>query len=233
MISLFCRMYQKRIITSEDGSHTIELIGQNEQYHSTHGAIQESNHVYIKNGLERVAQNIKTISILEVGMGTGLKVLLTWIYAKENGLKINYHAVEAYPVEKEIWNQLNYTTLVNNSKSEEIFSKIHDSIWNETFELDSNFSLTKMEESIIDSNLPNEEYVVVYFDAFNPDLEPNLWTSDLFKKIYRSMKSESILSTYSTKGIVKRAMKSCGFKIEKKPGPPGKREILNAVKQTI
>ena len=233
MISLFCQMYQKRIIISEDGSHTIELIGQNEQYHSTHGAIQESNHVYIKNGIERIAQNTKTISVLEVGMGTGLNVLLTWIYAKENELKINYHAVEAYPVEKDIWNRLNYAAQVIKPGSEEIFSKIHNSKWNETFELDSNFSFTKMEESIIDSNLPTEAYDVVYFDAFNPELEPELWTAELFQKIYSAMMPESVLSTYSTKGIVKRAMKSCGFKIEKKPGPPGKREILNAVKHTI
>lgn len=226
-------MYQKRIITSEDGSHTIELIGQNEQYHSTHGAIQESNHVYIKNGLERLAQNNEVISILEVGMGTGLNVLLTWLYAKEKGLNINYHTIEAYPVEKEIWEQLNYALQVQHSDSEEIFAKIHDSNWNETIELDSTFTFTKMEESVLDSQLPKEKYDVVYFDAFNPDLEPELWTSELFEKIYSSMKPESVLSTYSTKGIVKRALKSCGFSIEKKPGPPGKREILNAVKEPI
>jgi len=233
MISLFCQMYQKRIITSEDGSHTIELIGQNEQYHSTHGAIQESNHVYIKHGLERISQEKETVSILEVGMGTGLNVLLTWLYAKENGLKIKYHAIEAYPIEKEIWQQLNYSKQVDLLKAKEIFSKIHLSNWNEAIDLDSDFSFKKMEESIIDSQLASEAYDVVYFDAFNPDLEPELWSANLFGKIYSSMKPESVLSTYSTKGIVKRAMKNCGFKIEKKPGPPGKREILNAVKHII
>ena len=116
-------------------------------------------------------------------------------------------------------NQLNYTTQINKSESKEIFSKIHLSNWNETIDLDSDFKFIKMEESIIDSYLATEAYDVVYFDAFNPDLEPQLWTSDLFKKIYSSMKAESVLSTYSTKGIVKRAMKSCGFRIEKKTRP--------------
>ncbi len=233
MISLFCQMYQKRIIKSEDGSHTIELIGQNEQYHSTHGAIQESNHVYIKHGLERITQNADTISILEVGMGTGLNVLLTWIYAKKHHLKVNYYAIEAFPVEEEIWRQLNYATLQNESDSEEIYDRIHQSAWNETTELAKDFKFKKIEDSILEHQLPKTEFDVVYFDAFNPDLEPKLWTSDVFENIFSSMKNESVLSTYSTKGIVKRAMKSCGFKIEKKPGPPGKREILNAVKGSI
>lgn len=226
-------MYQKRIIISEDGSHTIELIGQNEQYHSTHGAVQESNHVYIKHGLERVAQKTGPISVLEIGMGTGLNVLLTWVYAKDNGLKVDYHTIEAFPVEEAIWTQLNYAKLQKDTDSKEIFSRIHQSEWNQPFELDQNFNFKKSEESIIDNQLPIERYDVVYFDAFNPDLEPDLWTIEVFEKIYRSMKPNSVLSTYSTKGIVKRALKSCGFRIEKKPGPPGKREILNAIKEPI
>lgn len=233
MISLFCEMYQKRIITSEDGSHTIELIGQNEQYHSTHGAVQESNHVYIKHGLEKVAQKSDNISVLEIGMGTGLNVLLTWVYAKENELKVDYHAIEAFPIEEEIWTQLNYSKLQKDSSCEEVFSRIHQSEWNQAFKLDQNFNFKKSKESIIDNYLPIEKYDVVYFDAFNPDLEPNLWSTEVFEKIYNSMKGNSVLSTYSTKGIVKRALKSCGFNIEKKPGPPGKREILNAIKETI
>lgn len=228
--SLFCIMYQKRIIFSEDGSHTIELVGMNEQYHSTHGAIQESNHVYIDHGLEKVANDRKELCILEVGMGTGLNVILSWIYAKNHELKIFYQAIEAFPVVEEIWSQLNYTQKLDSTDSEEIFTKIHDSPWEEKTNLEKDFILLKMEETIQECKLPENVFDVVYFDAFNPDLEPNLWTETIFQKIYNSMKFDGILTTYSTKGIVKRALKSCGFKIEKKPGPSGKREILNAIK---
>lgn len=223
-------MYQKQIIISDDGSHTIELMGMNEQYHSTHGAIQESKHVYINHGLERKALYQKEIHILEVGMGTGLNVLLSWIYAKKNALKIYYHAIEAFPISKELWSQLNYTQKLELPNSKEIFNKIHSSPWDEKINLDKDFVLVKMVETIQESSLAENAFDIVYFDAFNPDLEPNLWTEEVFQKIYNCMKSNGVLTTYSTKGKVKRAMKSCGFTIEKKPGPPGKREILNAIK---
>ena len=223
-------MYQKKIILSDDGSHTIELVGMNEQYHSTHGAIQESNHVYIKHGLERIAVNKREISILEVGMGTGLNVLLSWMLAQKHDLKINYHSIEAFPIGEEIWSQLNYTQKLHQPNLQEIFNSIHSSPWSKKINLEDDFVFIKMEEPIQESILPENMFDVVYFDAFNPDLEPNLWTEEVFQKVYNSMKKNSILTTYSTKGMVKRALKSCGFKIEKKPGPIGKREILNALK---
>ena len=226
-------MYDKKIIVSDDGSHTIELIGQNEQYHSTHGAIQESNHVYITHGLERKVIQNKELHILEVGMGTGLNVFLSWFYAKKHQLKIVYHAIEAYPISQDLWSQLNYSQSIDHGSAKEVFSKIHSSPWGQEIALDDQFILIKKEEPIQSSILPEATFDVVYYDAFNPDLEPDLWTEQVFRKIYHSMKECSILSTYSTKGVIKRAMKECGFKIEKKPGPPGKREILNAIKGII
>ncbi len=223
-------MYQKRIITSEDGSHTIELIGENEQYHSTHGAIQESNHVYIKYGLASVSQNKEQINILEVGMGTGLNVLLTFQYALENNLTIHYTAVEAYPLEKEIWGQLNYAEIIGGTQLKDFYHKIHESDWNKEILLNDRFHFQKIDLPIQEVPLASDHYNLVYFDAFNPDLEPQLWSEEVFGKLFKSMRNESLLSTYSTKGIIKRALKSCGFSIEKKPGPPGKREILNAIK---
>ena len=224
-------MYQKRIITSEDGSHTIELIGQNEQYHSTHGAVQESNHVYIKHGLERIAESRKHINILEVGMGTGLNVLLTFQYAMKHQLDIHYTAVEAYPLEETIYQQLNYSHIIDNDDSlASIFNRIHDSQWNEEISLNNTFRFIKIDQKIQQTLLTDNYFNLVYHDAFNPDLEPDLWKEELFHKIYRAMTPESVLTTYSTKGIIKRALKACGFMIQKKPGPPGKREILNAVK---
>ena len=224
-------MYEKKIILSDDGSHTIELIGMNEQYHSTHGAIQESNHVYIKHGLERISTQKSSLNVLEVGMGTGLNVLLTWAIAQEQNLQVHYHAIEAYPISKKLWSQLNYAQALDLPKTKDIFSQIHFTPWGQEIALDENFTFLKKEEFIQNSRLPDDFFDVVYFDAFNPDLEPDLWTTEVFHKIYKSMKDISVLTTYSTKGIVKRALRSCGFRIEKKPGPMGKREILNAIKE--
>ncbi len=225
-------MYQKRIISSEDGSHTIELIGKNEQYHSTHGAIQESNHVYIKHGLASISQNKQQINILEVGMGTGLNVLLSFQYALKNHLSIRYTAVEAYPLEKEIWSRLNYVEKIEKETDlSDVYHKIHSSNWNKEILLGEHFHFTKIDLPIQETQLKPNHFDLVYFDAFNPDLEPKLWSEKVFEKIFEAMRSDSILTTYSTKGIVKRALKSCGFSIEKKPGPVGKREILNAIKK--
>ena len=224
-------MYQKKIIISEDGSHTIELIGKNEQYHSTHGAIQESKHVYIQHGLARISQNKQQINILEVGMGTGLNVLLSYQYALKNQLHINYTAIEAYPLENKIWNQLNYAKLIEDKNDlSAIYHKIHISEWNKELLLNDQFHMKKINRPIQETQLKDNYFDLVYFDAFNPDLEPQLWSAEVFSNLYHSMKMDSLLSTYSTKGIIKRALKSCGFSIEKKPGPPGKREILNAIK---
>lgn len=229
-ILLLCNMYQKKLIITKDGSHSIELIGQNEQYHSIHGAIQESQHVFIEYGLKRIAESKNKISILEVGMGTGLNVMLTYIYSQKRSLKIDYFALEPFPVSKDIWQKLNYTEHLHLPIDNRIFEQIHSSKWDKEVLLSDNFKLIKSQAGITDIDLNIYNFDLVYFDAFNPDLEPNLWTEEVFQKIYNSMKNKGILSTYSTKGIVKRALKSCGFSVEKKPGPPGKREILNAVK---
>ena len=226
-------MYKKKIIISADGSHTIELIGKNEQYHSTYGAIQESQHVYIKNGLAQLDTKNKNIHILEVGMGTGLNVLLSYQYAQQHHLNIHYTAVEAYPLEEEIWSRLNYPQSISGQQLGDVYRNIHQLDWNKDDSLSENFILHKVNRGIEDIDLSAESYDLVYFDAFNPDLEPMLWTEKLFKKIFDSMKYLGLLTTYSTKGIVKRALKSSGFHIDKKPGPPGKREILNAIKQEL
>ncbi len=225
-------MYQKRIITSKDGSHTIELIGKNEQYHSTHGAIQESEHIYIKHGLTTISQNKQRINILEVGMGTGLNVLLTFQYALLHHLQIHYTAIEAYPLEEEIWRELNYAKLLDDrSTLADVYNHIHQCKWKKETFISKHFILNKIDLPIQEVQLKPDNFDLVYFDAFNPDLEPQLWSVDVFTRLFSSMKRNSLLSTYSTKGVVKRALKSCGFNIEKKPGPPGKREILNAIKR--
>jgi len=222
-------MYDKKLIVTEDGSHSIELKGMNEQYHSIHGAIQESQHVFINYGLNQIAEIKDEISILEVGMGTGLNVLLSYIFSTKNHTKVKYMTLEPYPVKKEIWKELNYTHQLNLPESHNIFNLIHSSKWNKETAFPSYFDFQKLEKSILDVEL-SRAFDLIYFDAFNPDLEPDLWTEEVFKKIFEAMNSNSLLTTYSTKGMVKRALKSCGFELKKKPGPAGKREILNAWK---
>jgi tRNA U34 5-methylaminomethyl-2-thiouridine-forming methyltransferase MnmC len=224
-------MFPKRIITSSDGSHSIELIGMQEQYHSIHGAMQESYHIFIQNGLANFKDRDSKISILEVGMGTGLNVLLTLDFAKKHSLNIYYLAVEAYPLEPEFWQKLNYGMLVDHSNAENVFEKIHLSPWDKPYQLDESFKFRKHQEFIENMVLAENQYDLVYFDAFNPNLQPELWTEKVFSNIFNSMKDNGVLATYSTKGIVKQALKQSGFEIEKKPGPPGKREILVAHKR--
>ncbi len=225
-------MYKKKVIISADGSSTIELIGKNEQYHSIHGALQESEHVFIRYGLQQIAQQKKQISILEIGMGTALNVLLSYCYAQKHHLNISYTAIEKYPLSEEILYALNYPKLITDCpQSESIFKLIHNSEWDEQVDVSKTFSLKKIKGDAQNINLKNNHFDLIFHDAFNPDLEPDLWSKELFEKFYFSMKPNGILTTYSTKGIVKRALKSAGFAIEKKPGPIGKREILNAIKK--
>lgn len=222
--------YEKKLIITRDGSHSIELIGQNEQYHSIHGAIQESQHVFIDYGLKQIAERKKEISVLEIGMGTGLNLFLTYQFSLNTNLTINYLALEPYPVKGEIWEELNYAHQLKKPELQEKFQFIHSSKWDERIILSEKFNFIKKQQSIIGYQLQNK-FDIIYFDAFNPNLEPELWSEDVFQNIFSKMNKESLLSTYSTKGIVKRALKSCGFEIVKQPGPMGKREILNAWKR--
>lgn len=222
--------YEKKLIITGDGSHSIELIGRNEQYHSVHGAIQESQHVFIEYGLKQIAPAKNEISILEVGMGTGLNLLLSYLFSLNKKIIINYLGLEPYPVKEELWKQFNYSRQLDQTGLQEIFNQIHSSNWEEKIQLSEDFTIEKKQLSIIGYD-PDRKFDLVYFDAFNPDLEPELWSEDVFRNIFNKMNKESLLSTYSTKGIVKRALRSCGFEIFKQPGPTGKREILNAWKR--
>jgi tRNA U34 5-methylaminomethyl-2-thiouridine-forming methyltransferase MnmC len=222
--------YKRKIILTADGSHSIELVDMNEHYHSVHGAIQESQHVFIEYGLKQIAEFKNEISILEIGMGTGLNVLLTYIFGVESNYKVKYLALEPYPIQEDTWQQLNYTHQLKLPDLQNNFELLHSSEWDEQNTLSESFIFEKQQKSILDIRF-DQKFDLVYFDAFNPDLEPFLWSESVFKKIYQSMSKDGLLTTYSTKGIVKRAMKSCGFSIKKQPGPEGKREILNGWKR--
>ena len=220
-------MQNPKIIKTADGSHTLNHAGFSEHYHSTFGAIQESQHVFIKSGLDYLPTNLKKIDVLEIGFGTGLNALLTFLWANKNKTIVNYTGVEAYRIMVNLAEELNYPQLLK--ADAEIFLKMHLA-QSEEIALSKYFNFNRITRLLQELQLRESVYDIVYFDAFSPDTQPELWTKTIFTKLNTAMKRGGVLTTYSTKGIVKRALKAAGFNIEKLPGPPGKREILRAVK---
>ena len=218
---------ERQIIITEDGSSTIYLPELDEQYHSIHGAIQETKHVFIKRGLSLFSNS--EISILEIGFGTGLNSFITFLEASKLKLKIEYIGVEAYPITLEEIDKLNYVSELEATKFSEVFTEMHQQKWEVKNELSSSFSLTKRKQFFNEIRDENK-YSLIYFDAFGAQVQPELWTEDIFKIMYVALKNEGVLVTYSAKGSVRRAMQSVGFTVERLPGPPGKREMLRATK---
>jgi tRNA U34 5-methylaminomethyl-2-thiouridine-forming methyltransferase MnmC len=207
-----------------DGSHTIYAAELDEPYHSIHGAIHESKHVFIEQGLRQTT--LSSLRILEIGFGTGLNLLLTLAETNESGIEVHYHAVEKYPLVSSEYTALNFQELIRNVP-EGSFMAIHQSPWDQYLNLTNTFSLFK-EKADIRHMEPGTGYNLVYFDAFAPDKQPHLWSEDVFKKVCSCMNPEGLLVTYASKGSVRRTMNACGFRVEKVPGPPGKREMIRA-----
>lgn len=218
---------KREVIITSDGSSTIHLPEWNEQYHSKHGAIQEAIHVFIKSGLDLFAN--KSISILEIGFGTGLNSFITFLEAEKRNLVVDYVGVEAYPVSLEEINKLNYVSELNAEENAEIFQNMHHQKWGKKNEISKNFHLTKRQQFFNEIKDENA-FDLIYFDAFGARVQPELWTEDIFNIMFKSLKKEGVLVTYSAKGSVRRAMQSVGFTVERLPGPPGKREMLRAIK---
>jgi tRNA U34 5-methylaminomethyl-2-thiouridine-forming methyltransferase MnmC len=226
---------ERKIITTSDGSHSIFVPELNEHYHSIHGAMQESNHVFIDAGLKQISKEGSEINILEIGMGTGLNVLLTFFESEKSSLKINYTTIEAFPVSENIIRELNYAELI--STNDEIlrsllqttFKEIHHSEWDKEISLSKNFILKKIKNKLQKIDL-NAGFNLIYFDAFGPPVQPEMWMEDIFRKIANATVPKGILVTYCAKGEVKRTLKKVGFTVESIPGPPGKREMIRAVK---
>lgn len=214
-----------KLIITEDGSHTLYNSEQQEGYHSIHGALTESNHIFIKNGLETLER--PSIKILEMGFGTGLNAYLSCLYATQRNLPIYYTALEKYPLPFDVFSKLNYPDLLKEDKA--LFLKLHTTSFHNDHSINDQFRLIKVQTDLLNYQT-DQNFDLVYFDAFNPDLQPELWTNDVFKKLYNCMSNHSILITYSAKGRVKRALKQAGFQIIPLNGPPGKREITKAIK---
>ncbi|ARV09043.1 SAM-dependent methyltransferase [Winogradskyella sp. PC-19] len=222
---------KRKIITTADGSKTIQIEEWNEQYHSVHGAINEANHVYLKHGLLffNSELNEKNISILEMGFGTGLNAFLTLIEAEKRNLSISYVGVEAYPVLQEEIEVLNYVELIS-AKHKVKFEELHRSSWHKDVKISDFFKLKKEHVLFKDINY-TENFDVIYFDAFGPRVQPELWTEDIFKLMYEALKPNGVLVTYSVQGTVKRALRAVGFIVKRLEGPPNKRHMLRAIKR--
>jgi len=219
-------MFERKLLVTEDGSHSIYVEGLDEHYHSIHGALQESQHVFIKNGLN-CCDKI-TLSILEIGFGTGLNALLTLLEAKKNEFIISYQTLEKYPLQANEYSELNFENSLGLQNSH-ILQELHNCIWGNDVQISQNFTLHKTQTDL-EQWQPNKMYDLIYFDAFAPDKQPNLWTEAIFKKLFDAMNSNGFLSTYCAKGQVRRNMIAAGFSVARVPGPPGKREMMIARK---
>ena len=210
-----------------DGSGTLYSNDMQESYHSLNGAVQESRHVFIEAGLKECVD--RKIHILEIGFGTGLNALLTWDEAKKNQLEVAYTALEAYPLSMETTRALGYDreelTLEKDS-----FNQLHAVHWGYPVVLEKDcFTLTKLECDFTTLNL-SDKFDLIYFDAFAPDKQPEMWEEQQFEKLYKALNNRGILVTYCAKGEVRRRLQRCGFQVERIPGPPGKREMIRARK---
>lgn len=221
-----------QLVTTADGSHSILNTELNEHYHSVHGAVQESMHVFIRMGLNYwLAKNIgKHPCILEIGMGTGLNVLLTAKAQMEIGFKAHYETLEPYPIPPVLAQKLNYTGTDQNPLLEGLFSKIHDLPWDEAAELVSGFTLLKHRKALQDYR-PDRLFDLIYFDAFAPNKQADMWAQPLFEKLYAALNVGGMLVTYCAKGQFKRDLKAAGFTVETLDGPPGKKEMVRGVKE--
>lgn len=217
---------KREVRITKDGSPTLFVASFDEHYHSIHGALQESMHVFIKMGLAQLTT--KRISILEVGFGTGLNAWLTAL-KQEESTQIQYHGVEKFPVTIEEFRALNYDQLVTSKDDRQLFHALQNAPWGEEVKLNGHFSILKKKMAIEDIDADNL-YDLVYFDAFAPSAQPELWTESIFKSMFNAMKPGGLLVTYCAKGQVKRNMKAVGFTLERLPGPPGKREMTRATK---
>ena len=211
-------------VKTKDGSHTLFSETAGEHYHSTYGAVQESEHIFIRAGLEGYSGQKNELRVLEIGFGTGLNALLTLRWAEKSRRKVSYTGVEAFPIAEDMVVKLNYAGLLG--LSEDVFLKLHRGT--KPLVVNPFFTLRVLHKKFQDFSAEDQSFDVVFFDAFSPESQPEMWIVEGFTKLFNTLSDGGVLVTYSCKGTVKRALKAAGFQIEKLPGPPGKREFLRA-----
>lgn len=217
------------LFETQDGSHSIFSEKYGVSYHSKYGAIQETQHVFINAGLRLKAVEQLEISILEIGFGTGLNAFMTYLESEKRGLTIDYTGVEAYPISMEIAKNLNFATQIQQPESQAILNKIHQIEWERSYAINQYFKLTKVQKLFEELDYENQ-FDIIYFDAFAPTSQPKLWEIPLLTSMYKALKTNGIFVTYCAKGQFKRDLKAIGFTVEAIPGPPGKREMTRALK---
>ena len=230
-IFVFIIMEQSKdlyIKITTDGSNTLFCPELNEHYHSVNGAIQESMHVFIRNGLNFVDKI--ELNVLEIGFGTGLNALLTAVNGKAK--TICYTAIELYPLMPELAYALNYPEQIKEEDVFDLFSKLHAAPWEKKYAITSNFTLLKRKADFT-TFIFSDSYDLIYFDAFAPDKQPEMWNQYLFDRLYSVTAKGGVLTTYCAKGIVRRGLQQSGYVVNRLPGPPGKREMLQAIKKEI
>jgi len=218
---------QTELAKTLDGSYTLYVPEIDEHYHSINGAIQESNHIFINAGLKKCTKD--TIHVLEIGFGTGLNAFLSMLEAEKSAKSILFTTIELYPIDKNMVKSLHYAEQISTAKSSD-FEKLHTANWNEKVQITPYFTLGKILADFTKFDLNEECFDVIFFDAFSPEKQPEMWTENIFTKLYNASNNNAILTTYCAKGMVRRAMQKAGYQTERIPGPPGKREILRCVK---
>lgn len=224
------KLSSPRIFETQDGSHSLFSETHGVSYHSKYGAIQESQHVFIASGLYYKMTGSKKISVLEIGLGSGLNAYMSLLEAEKHQVQIEYTAVEAFPISHQEALQLNYPNLLKGGDWQDQFLAIHLLDWEVSHQLSPHFKFTKLQSRFEDLDF-TEVFDVIYFDAFAPSAQPELWEAPVMSIMYRSLRPGGVLTTYCAKGSVKRTLKSIGFEIEALPGPPGKREMTRALKK--
>ena len=230
-------MLKREIKITQDGSKTLFLEAWNESYHSKHGALQEAEHVFIENGLNNFKDS-NHIQVLEYGLGTGLNALLTSIWSNAQAKKVQYTSLEKYPLTSDEVMAMDFHQIIS-QKHKELKAgtiyidllKIHESHWHENIKIHDFFDLLKLQIDFKEVNLMADTYDIVYFDVFGKRVQPELWSEDIFMKIYKYLQPNGLLTTYASNSHTRRALEACGFVVEKLKGPPGKREMLNAWKK--
>jgi tRNA U34 5-methylaminomethyl-2-thiouridine-forming methyltransferase MnmC len=217
---------KRELRITADGSPTLYVPDLEVTYHSMHGSVQEAMHVFIENGLRFIASASKQVNILEVGFGTGLNALLTAQHAKEHALRVHYVGLEAYPLEEELWKAINY---LDDPEAKACYAKLMALPFGATEAYDDSFTLCKLAFSIQEW-ATTEKFDLIYYDAFGPKAQPEMWALAIFEKLYSLLNPGGALVTYCAQGQFKRHLKSLGLRVEGLPGPAGKREMTRGVK---
>jgi len=221
---------EHHLLTTADGSHTLYLKHIDESYHSRHGAAQEARHIFIRHGYEAAQPSVpRRLRVLEMGFGTGLNALLTWESATRDALPVSYTTLEAHPLAAVLVRQLNHSEQTAAHDAAAVFAALHASPWGVPQTFGRSFAFLKWHGRLQDF-APQETYDLLYYDAFSPNVQPELWTRAIFDRMYALLTNGGLLLTYCAKGEVKRHLKAAGFRVENLPGPPGKREITRARK---